>query len=311
MVEDGTPALLEDFNSMELVFAAETAKSEALEPRTLVEAKHRPNWLSWKKALEEELATLKAAGTWRLEEAPPGVNIIGSKWVFKAKKDTAGNIVRHKACLVAKGFSQIDSINYENTYTPVAKLASSCTVIAMANRLALEMHQIDIKGAYLNSKLNEDEVLYMEHPPGYKSPEAGTRVLHLVKTLYSLKQSGHRWYQKLSSIFISLGFKQCAVDQAMYFKVILEKGELTVVVVHVVTIVGLQNFHLPRSSHHHCTPPHISPYCQHPSSNHRHPDPRYLSNLLPTFITSSTRHRPARTTRPLHLISLRRNRLST
>ena len=215
-VEDGTPALLEYFEGMEFVFTAEMADAEALKPRTLAEAKRRPDWPLWEKAIEEELAMLKAAGTWRLEDAPPGANIIGSKWVLKAKKDTAGNIIRYKARLVAQGFSQIGGVDYDNTYVPVAKLASTCAIIAMANRLGMEMHQVDIKGAYLNGELSSNEVLYMQHPPGYKAPDAGTRVLRLIKTLYGLKQSGRRWYQKLSSIFTSLGFKQCAVDQAVY-----------------------------------------------------------------------------------------------
>ena len=175
---------------MEFVFITETADAEALEPRTLAEARRRPEWPHWEKAILEELETLKAAGTWRLEDAPPGANIIGSKWVLKAKKDAAGNVMRYKACLVAQGFSQIGGIDYDDMYTPVAKLASTCAVIAMANRLSMEMHQIDIKGAYLNSELNENEVLYMQHPPGYKDSNTGTRVLRLVKTLYGLKQSG-------------------------------------------------------------------------------------------------------------------------
>ena len=95
-----------------------------------------------------ELATLKAAGTWILEEAPPGANIIGSKWVFKAKKDAAGVIAHLKAHLVAQGFSQIGGVNYDNTYAPVARLASSRAIIAMANCLDLLLHQVDIKGAY-------------------------------------------------------------------------------------------------------------------------------------------------------------------
>jgi hypothetical protein len=74
----------------------------------------------------------------------------------------------------------------------------------MANRLDLLLHQVDIKGAYLNGELNDNEVLYMHHPPGFKPRDAGNRVLRLKKTLYGLKQSGHRWYQKLSSIFDSL-----------------------------------------------------------------------------------------------------------
>ena len=106
---------------------------------------------------------------WRLEEAPPGANIISSKWVFKAKKDAAGNIVCYKARLVAQGFSQIGSVDYDDTYAPVAHLTSSRAIIVMANRLGLELHQVDIKGAYLNGILHEDEVLYMQHPPGYKA----------------------------------------------------------------------------------------------------------------------------------------------
>ena len=232
-VEDGVPALLEAFEGLEQALAAEIADAEALEPRTLAEAKRRPDWPLWEKAIEEELATLKAAGTWRLEEAPPGANIIGSKWVFKAKKDAAGNIARYKARLVAQGFSQIGGVDYDDTYAPVARLASSRAIIAMANRLGLELHQVDIKGAYLNGVLNDDEVLYMQHPPGYKVAEAAARVLRLIKTLYGLKQSGRRWYQKLYSIFLSLGFKRCSVDQAVFYKIDARKGELIITAVHV------------------------------------------------------------------------------
>ena len=103
----------------------------------------------------------------------------------------------------------------------------------MANRLCLELHQVDIKGAYLNGVLNKDEVLYMQHPPGYKAADAGVRVLHLVKTLYGLKQSGRCWYQKLTSIFDTLGLKQCQVDQAVFFKSDKKAGDITVVAVHV------------------------------------------------------------------------------
>ena len=88
----------------------------------------------------------------------------------------------------------------------MAKLSLLHAIIAMANRLGFELHQVDIKGAYLNGELTDEEVLYMQHPPGYKSPDAGACVLRLIKTLYGLKQSGRHWYQKLTSIFTSLGF---------------------------------------------------------------------------------------------------------
>jgi hypothetical protein len=134
---------------------------------------------------------------------------------------------------VAQGFSQIDGVDYDDTYTPVARLPSSRAIIAMANCLNLELHQVDIKGAYLNGELNDNEVLYMYHPPGYKPRDTGTCILCLRKTLYGLKQSGRHWYQKLFSIFDSLKFSKCSVDQAIFYKHNKPKNEVTVVVVHV------------------------------------------------------------------------------
>ena len=87
----------------EHAFAAETSDTEALEPRSIVEAKKCVDWPLWEKVIEEELANLKAAGTWEVFDVPVGVNIVGSKWVFRAKKDAAGNVVYYKARLVAQG----------------------------------------------------------------------------------------------------------------------------------------------------------------------------------------------------------------
>ena len=117
---DSKTVLLEDFEGFEEALLAETSDAEALEPRTLAEAKRRPDWPLWEKAIQEELETLKKAGTWKLEAPPPEANVIGSKWVFKAKKDAAGNIARYKARLVAQGFSQIGGVDYDDTYAPVA-----------------------------------------------------------------------------------------------------------------------------------------------------------------------------------------------
>ena len=75
---------------------------------------------------------LRAAGTWEVVDVPVGVNVVGSKWVFRAKKDVAGNIVRYKARLVAQGFSQVLGVNYFDMFAPVVCLASICTVLAFA-----------------------------------------------------------------------------------------------------------------------------------------------------------------------------------
>ena len=144
----------------EYAFVAEIGAAEALEPRNLAEAKSCPDLL-WEKAVEEELKSLKDVGTWEVVEMPKGVNVVGSKWVFKAKKDAAGTVVRHKARLVAQGFLQVPRVDYFDTFAPVACLASIRTVLAFAAAENYETGQIDIKSAYLNGELTDDEVIFM------------------------------------------------------------------------------------------------------------------------------------------------------
>ena len=77
----------------EYAMLAEISEQEAYEPWTLTEAKHHPDWPLWEAAIHEELETLRKAKTWELTNTPPGANIVGSKWVFRAKKDTADNVI--------------------------------------------------------------------------------------------------------------------------------------------------------------------------------------------------------------------------
>jgi len=110
----------------------DTKEIESLEPRSLKEARKRGDWNLWKQAMHEELIMLSNAGTWELVEPPENVNIVRSKWVYKAKKDAVGNIVCYKAQLIAQGFSQVPGIDYFDTFAPVAKLTSIWTVLAIA-----------------------------------------------------------------------------------------------------------------------------------------------------------------------------------
>jgi len=211
--------------------AAETSYAEGLDPQSLAEVKRRSDWPLWESAIKEELALLETTGTYELTEAPPDANIVGSKWVFRIKKDAAGNAVRFKARLVAQGFSQVPGVDYFDTFAPVARLASIRSVFAMAARLDMELHQIDIKGAYLNGELTSRERIYMRQPPGYaQSPSS--QVWRLRKTLYGLKQSGRRWYQRLCEIMMThLRFSRCDVDMAVFYK---REGDGTIIVlVHV------------------------------------------------------------------------------
>ena len=112
------------------------------------------------------------------------------------------------------------------------------TVLAIAAAENLEIHQIDIKGAYLNGELTDNERIYMKQPPRYPVSPNSSDVLLLLKMLYSLKQAGRHWYQKLVEIMEALGFERCDVDQAMCYR---KKGStLIIVLVHVddCTIAG-------------------------------------------------------------------------
>jgi Reverse transcriptase (RNA-dependent DNA polymerase) len=184
----------------EYALVAETSEVEAIEPRSLAEARCCPDWELWEKGILEELVLLKEAGTWELTIPLENANIVGSKWVFHTKKDAAGNVVCYKACLVAQGFSQVPGVDYFDTFAPVTKLALIQSVLALAAAKDMEIHQIDIKGAYLNGELTDQETIYMAQPPGYHAPNSTGKVCHLQKTLYGLKQSGRCWYQKLIDI---------------------------------------------------------------------------------------------------------------
>jgi hypothetical protein len=146
-------------------------------------------------------------GTWELVEKPKDAKVVGSKWVFKAKKDAVGEITRFKARLVTKGFSQVASVNYYKMFTPVATFASSRTILTLAASLDLKIHQMDVKSAYLNSELDGNEVICMKTTAGKEH-----LVCCLKKMIYGLKQSRQCWYKKLSKMMEKLGYKQCEVD---------------------------------------------------------------------------------------------------
>ena len=171
----------------------------------------------WERAIHKELSVLEAARTWELVDVPEEANIVGSKWVFHAKKDAASIVVHYKACLVAQGFSQVPGIDYFDMFAPVACLLSIRVVLSIVAVNDYEIHQIDIKGAYLNGILTSNEVIFMKQPSGYT--ESPGKVCRLHKTMYGLKQSGRHWYQRLAEIMVThLKFSQCKVDQAIFYQ---------------------------------------------------------------------------------------------
>jgi hypothetical protein len=205
-------------NSVEIAMAAMTAEAEGLEPRSVKELKGRPDKVQWEDAMKDEIDRLTSRGTWKAVKKPSGANVIGSKWVFRLKKNANGEIQAYRARLVAQGNYQIDGVDVFDTFSPVARLAAIRTVLALAARLNWEIHQVDVRSAYLYGELTPDEVIYLRPPPGIDGLCKPDEVLLLSKALYGLKQSGRRWYQLLTKILGEIGLKRCEVDHAVFYR---------------------------------------------------------------------------------------------
>ena len=152
--------------------------------------------------MQVELKQLHEMGTWELVEKPPDVVPITNKWVFVRKRNKLGEIVKYKARLVARGYSQRPGQDYNETYSPVVRMDTLRAILALVPIKRLKIQQMDIKGAYLNGILKEN--IYMEQPEG--SDDGTGRICRLRKTLYGLKQSGREWNKALNSKLISFGF---------------------------------------------------------------------------------------------------------
>ncbi|SOV03955.1 uncharacterized protein UDID_19367 [Ustilago sp. UG-2017a] len=131
---------------------------------TLGEAMNSEDAQLWKEAIRKELEGLEAMGTWEVVHQPPGVPLVDSKVVLRLKLDADGVPVKHKARLVARGFTQREGIDYQETFSPVAPLGAIRAILALAVQNNWEVHALDITMAYLNSTLKE--AIYMKPPEG-------------------------------------------------------------------------------------------------------------------------------------------------
>ena len=120
--------------------------------------------------------------TWTLVNLPEGRKAIDCRWVFKVKYNPGGSIERHKARLVAKSYSKAPGLDYEETFSPMSKYASIRSLLPISNQLDLEVHQMDVSTAFLNSELEED--IYMTQPKGYVKDGGPRRISLQIKQEY-------------------------------------------------------------------------------------------------------------------------------
>src|SRR5271169_3237317 len=131
--------------------------------------------------MASELDSLAKNGTWEtVKEILPRRKALGSKWVFKIKQNTNGTIAQYKARLVVKGYEQREGIDYDETFTPIAKFTTIHLLLAMTAIEDMDIHQMDVVTAFLNSELPENEAVYMKAPDSTRlQPGTIVRLHHM------------------------------------------------------------------------------------------------------------------------------------
>lgn len=192
-----------------------------VEPQTLNEALQSAQADEWRAAMKAEVDTLLHNETWTLEPLPEGRRALSGKWVFKIKKDQQGRIIKHKARWVVRGFEQRDGVDLQETFATVVKATTFRVLFALVAINDWELHQMDVKGAFLYGDIQED--VYVQQPEGF---DLGQGVCHLRKALYGLKQSPRVWYHALKNSLESVGFRRIESDHSVF---LWEEGQVIVV----------------------------------------------------------------------------------
>ncbi|CAA9995003.1 unnamed protein product [Nesidiocoris tenuis] len=203
------PIRFEDF-----VMSAVTDIEDLKEPETFKQAMNSQKKEKWIKAMQSEMDSLRENGTWTLEELPPGRKPIPCKWVYKLKMNPDGSIDRFKARLVVKGFTQRKGIDYDQTFSPVAKAGTLRALLSVAAEKNMLLMQFDVSTAFLYGYLNEE--IYMKQPEGYDDKSG--RVCRLRKSLYGLKQAPRCWNQRFANYLQKMGFKPSEADPCLFLK---------------------------------------------------------------------------------------------
>ncbi|GJY60737.1 putative ribonuclease H-like domain-containing protein [Tanacetum coccineum] len=156
--------------------------------------------------MQEELLLFKLQKVWVLVDLPYGKKVIGTKWVFKNKKDERSIVVKNKARLIAQGFRQEEGINYDEVFAPVARIEAIRLFLAFALYMGFTVYQINVKSTFLYGTIEEE--VYVHQPPGFVDPAHPNKVYKVIKALYGLHQAPRAWYETLSSFLMENGFRR-------------------------------------------------------------------------------------------------------
>jgi hypothetical protein len=202
------------------------------EPQTYGEAMRSREAEQWKQAAQEEYDAIVRNKTWVICVLPKGEKAIPTRWVFKRKYDETGAVVKHKGRVVAQDCGY-NIYHWEgNTFSPVAKISSIRTLLALVAIMDWELYSMDVVNAYLQSPV--DGEIFVKLPPGHEAKnEAGEDLVgRLLKSLYGLRQASRNWYVTIRKWFLMYGLKPSAADPCV-FVFARQDGAALVVVLYV------------------------------------------------------------------------------
>ncbi|GJT28823.1 putative reverse transcriptase, RNA-dependent DNA polymerase [Tanacetum coccineum] len=170
---------------------------------------------------------------WTLVDLPHGKRAIGTKWVYRNKKDERGIVIRNKARLVAQGYTQEEGIDYDEVFAPVARIEAIRLFLAYASFKDFVVYQMDVKSSFLYGKIEEE--VYVYQPLRFEDPEFPDIVYKVEKALYGLHQAPRAWYETLSTYLLDNGFQRGQIDKTLFIKRV--KSDILLVQVYVDDII--------------------------------------------------------------------------
>ncbi|GJY70272.1 putative ribonuclease H-like domain-containing protein [Tanacetum coccineum] len=200
------------------------------EPKKVIQALTDPSWIE---AMQEELLQFKLQKVWTLVDLPKGKRAIGTKWVYRNKKDERGIVVRNKARLVAQGYTQEEGIDYDEVFAPVARIEAIRLFFAYASFMGLIVYQMDVKSAFLYGNIEEE--VYVCQPPGFEDPHLPDKVYKVEKALYGLHQAPRAWYETLSTYLLENRYRKGTIDKTLFIN--KDKSDILLVQVYVDDII--------------------------------------------------------------------------
>ena len=205
-------------------------------PNTWQQAMGCKNAAHWKRAAEEEIRGMQLSNSYVLVPRPtsPGSNVIDSKWVWKKKLDQFGRVKRFRARLVARGFKQIEGVDFFETFAPVMRYKSLLILLAWAATHDYEVRHLDVPKAFLQAMLVEE--IFMEQPEGFHEGDPN-KVWKLLRSVYGIRQAPNNWNHELNRTLLSLGFSRLKSDPCIYVKPCRSAGHQIVLGVFVDDII--------------------------------------------------------------------------